>query len=104
MPLYRCLIHGTAYVLNRGEGDERVGFWTTRDVMAFSVGRAINKATDVIRCDDYLSKFIVPELSQAAKIEVDEVSIMRSAVRKKPAGFTFYIGGDAEEEWKKANV
>ena len=104
MPLYRCLIHGTAYVLNRGDGDEKIGFWTTRDVRAFSVGRAMKKATDVIRNDDYLAEYIVPELSQAAQIEVDKISIMRSAVRKKPAGFTFYAGDDAEKEWKKENV
>ncbi len=104
MPLYRCLIHGTAYVLNRGNGDEKTGFWTTRDVRAFSRSRAMKKATDLIRNDEYLAAHIVPELSQAAKIEIDEIGIVTSALRKKPAGFTFYAGDDADNEWKKANV
>jgi len=64
----------------------------------------MKKATDLIRSDEYLMEYIVPELSQAAQIEIDEIGIVTSRVRKKPSGFTFYMGDDAEKEWKKANV
>lgn len=92
MNQYRVLLNGQNFLLNFDGKIQKTGFYITRNVKAESVEDAEQKATELIKNDEWLKNNILNDRNDSPTIYIDEIGVAEKGAKNlKNLGFSFYL-------------
>ncbi|GLQ21813.1 hypothetical protein ACFFUB_05450 [Algimonas porphyrae] len=98
MPIYRCLIEGENFLLDFGDGPERMGFVTTRWIRAASPDDAERQCLAKLKAQGELGTKHPDDTTGLAKVYFREiVELPKRRFARFGKGFGFFPMGEADD-------